>query len=55
MIDLHKNEVLQEILDQINEYFEINDELDDAERYMAAEELLQEILDRISPIVEREA
>ena len=53
MIDLHSREVLQEIRDLIIEFFEGNENYDDpTDRYTAAEDLLQDVQDRIEPLIE---
>lgn len=56
MIDLHIVEVLEEIRDSISEHLSELEGADDIEsRAAMAEELLQEILETISPFIERES
>lgn len=53
MIDLHIQEVLGEVRDAISEHLEGVEHFEDPEdRFGAAEELLQDILDRISQLIE---
>jgi hypothetical protein len=55
MIDLHIQEVLEEVRDAITAHLEEADLIEDAEeRFSAAEEVMQEILDKISPLIERD-
>ncbi len=54
MIDLHTQEVLLELLDQISEHMETVDELDDDDRLSATESILQDIQDKLSSLVERD-
>jgi hypothetical protein len=55
MIDLHVVEVLEEIRDSISEHLSEIEGAEDVEsRAALAEELLQEILETISPFIERE-
>lgn len=56
MIDLHIQEVLEEVRDSITEHLEEVELFDDSEsRFGSAEDLLQEILDKVSPLIERDA
>lgn len=55
MIDLHIQEVLEEVRDSITAHLEDAELIDDAEdRFAAAEEIMQEILDKLSPLIERD-
>lgn len=56
MIDLHALEVVEEVRDAISEHLDEAELIEDAEeRFCAAEELLQEILEKISPLIERDS
>jgi hypothetical protein len=53
MIDLHTQEVLEEIRDSINNYLE-ESEGTDSGLPEEAEDLLVEILDKLAPLLERD-
>jgi hypothetical protein len=55
MINFETQEVLEEIKDLISAHQEAAEDMDDDEKLSTSEDILQDILDRIAPILEREA
>lgn len=55
MIDFHVREVLEEIKDMTSSHLEDAESLDPDDRVSSAEDLLQEIMEKIEPLLEREA
>jgi len=54
MVDFHAQEVIEEINDVVSEHLDSLDSFEDLEaRAYASEDLLQEVLDKLLPLVER--
>ncbi len=54
MLDLHTQEIILEVLEQISEHMESAEDMDDDDRLSASESIIQEVHDKLSLLVDRD-